>query len=248
MSFKYVFLVIAIITLSACQSNTSATPQSEPQPTPITVINHTKPKITVDLSPFRELGCDFNGHDFFNCKEGNPSLELGCEYLEIEPLLGGLTPNYSIARCSFRLEDDDFPRDDCIFYDGVASYNCIQYIIYKDGEYIHIKTMKEFRSYFAPVDSPEEALGFALATGNYSAKYGHNQWKNYFYYTEKLEDSYVQSSEEGYLVHLFELRLVNCERLITDAVDLKVTADGLVELHRRYPVYRNLADDGICVE
>ena len=122
---------------------------------------------------------------------------------------------------------------------------CNRYVIYKDGNFQLIKTMDEFRTLFVPVDSPNEALGFALATGWYTANYNQTKLSDYVFTVEELEDTYVETITDGYIVHVFYTPPFGCGVFETSAVEVKVTYDGQIEEVERHPVYHT--KDSICV-
>ena len=229
---KHKYFLVIFFTLLSCQACTK-------------VVNHEKPNLHVDSTPFMSLGCEA-GANSFNCVDSREKNNLDFNYLSIEDLLGGLTPKYAIASYSIGIYDD-FPED-CVYISGLSYYFCNRYLIDKDGKLEHIETFEEFQETFAPVESPEEALGFALASGDYFAKYGHKRSRDIIYYVDEIEDTNVKSTENGYLVHLFASDIHNCLYVITDAVDLEVSYDGDVGKPLRYPVYRDTASDHTCFD
>jgi hypothetical protein len=229
-----VLLIITISLLASCQSNS------------VKIINHEEPNIQVDFSPFTSGGCIKFGNNFYSCWEGSPIYDLGCDSLNVDPLLGGLNPGYPIADCNSTYTIEEGAPGYCITSGEVVpspdEFYCSRFIIYKDGKYQIIDTIFDFRRIFAPVASPEEALSFALAVNPYSASYGQTKHKEYEYYVKLLEDTFVESLTDGYLVHVFKNSGRFCgEDRDTYAVVVKVTYDGNVEEVSRNPVYGPLS-------
>ncbi len=221
-------------------------------PYPYKIINHEKPSVQAEFSPFMNIGCKYWAYDLYNCEEGSPLLNLGCNTIEDKPLLGGLLPNYPIAGCILEIDENmnvvDVPDNECFYIDGGFITICTRYIIYKDGKYQLVKTMDEFRTLYAPVDSPDEVLSFALAVGDYFAGYGQTRRGDYVYSVKEMEDTFVETTTDGYLVHVFSTPAFGCGPFETNAVQIKVTYDGNVEEVSRHPVYRDPSEDNMCVD
>jgi hypothetical protein len=238
MKAKALIITLLVITLGSCAPASDAALTATTVPYPYQIINHEKPNIQVEFSPFVDAGCNqSDGYEnWYRCEEGSPLLELGCNSIENKPLLGGLVPNYPIAACDYEINEyigvADLPPDGCVYADGGLMTFCNRYIIYKDGKYQLIKTLDEFRNLYAPVDSPEEALSFVLASDNLIAYYGQAKNNDYIYSVEVLEDTYVETIADGYIVHVFDT-YSTCEKFETKSVDVNVTRDGhLTELNR----------------
>src|SRR5688572_10800606 len=132
-------LLILAATLSACNS-VEETPvssmkfaQSEKPVKLIKIINHDAPNMQVDKSPFTTTGCsptgftDYAHMSEYDCKEGSPLFDLGCETMIYSPLLGGLNPNYPTVICRVDTDsypyingfvDGDLPSEGCIYEDN----------------------------------------------------------------------------------------------------------------------------------
>lgn len=61
--------------------------------------------------------------------------------------------------------------DRCLRDEGGMFRMCARARVYLDGAFREISTQEELRELFAPIESPEEALSYALLATGYSAKY-----------------------------------------------------------------------------
>lgn len=246
-------IFLSFILLVACSPKPD---QSTNQDIPVIILNHEEPDLQVDFSPFESLGCNkLSGSHWYECRENSLAFKIGCTSLAENKLLGGLTPNYPIADCGYffpekePLEGVDVPTTECfsatVMINGTS---CSRQIIFKDDTYLLIKNFDDFKTLFAPVESPEEALAFALITGDYSAEYGQTKKDSYIYYVQKLEDTFIDKVIGGYIVHIFYTPVIGCGPFETESVELKVTYDGDVEEIDRYPVYRDPSQDTVCVD
>jgi len=253
-----VFLLTCLF-LVACTPSVSPTASplptvmATPTPTPTEfpkIINHEKPAMKVDFSPFEGIGC-------IECGKQSPLYKLGCLSIAKNELLGGFTPVYPIAGCGYFFEEIEGTEDigsvdlsvECLSY--IATINgvlCGRLVIFKDSNYLLVKNFDELRTLFAPVDSPQEALSFALATSNYSAEYGQSVNSKYVYSVSEVEDTFVETIADGYLVHLFYTPSAGCGPFNTEAVEVKVTFDGYLQEMNRYPIYRDPSNDNLCVD
>jgi hypothetical protein len=116
----------------------------------------------VDREPLLKLGCKVTG-DALVC--GTPSTAKGdgitCgDYSAPEELLGGLTPKASITGCDIvgrGLEIKGIYRTGC----RMSTWH--RYVV-ADGKKLDlIETKDAFVKRFAPVETPAEALAFAVA-------------------------------------------------------------------------------------
>jgi hypothetical protein len=214
------------------------------------IVHHEKPNLSVDVSPFAADDC--GGESGGYCTPLSATQSLECSAVLSQPLFGGLSPQYPIIVC--RIDTPGLPTGDeqipgeCIYSSGFFVSGCYQYIIFKDNRYERIDTLAAFRRVFAPVESPEEALGFALASGDYHARYGQVMDPRLVYYVSRFEDTYVKTIQEGYLVQLFYTPIFGCGPFVTEAVEIKVTYDGVTTPMRRFPVHRNPEQDKFCVD
>jgi len=222
---------------------------------PPTITNHPKPDLTVDFTPFEDVGCPTNeyGHYYF-CGEDSELFTLGCDRLApVSDMMGGLDPAYPMAVCEYmpmERPDDvdhyDIPESEYIFRTGGLMPTLVRYVIAVDGEFRLIKNVDEFIETFAPVESQEEALSFAIAILNVSARYGLTYEQKYEYEVSSLEDTYVETVPDGYIVHAFDYQIFGCGPHYYYAIPVKVTFDGQVEPLEWTEIYRNPEEDGLC--
>jgi hypothetical protein len=215
---------------------TLAVPTGVSQPVTLKkIINHERPGLKLSSLEFSDLE--------------------KCDRLEREDLWGGLTPNYPLVSCirdftEHTSWDAVLPNECFQIEKRFHRMSCQEYVIAKDGDYQHIRSMDDLRAVFAPVDSPEEALAFALMSNNdYSALYGQVEKFGYVYYVETIEDTHVLSSlPEGYTVNVFYITRFGCGHFDVIAINVKVSIGGQVKEINRYPIYRDPSRDGFCVD
>ncbi len=230
-----------LVTATATIRPTSTLPPTVSAPPQ--VISHPKPALSADLQVLRNAGCviDYGRYGgAWVCPDNTAIQALGCDTLAPDNLLAGFTPLYPIMRCnSFKSEPPDSQHFRCV----ENSYR--SYLLFKDGQYHLIANQSELQTLFAPVESANEALSFALVATDLAAKYGLEGIGGQ-YYAETIEGTYVVETPEGYVVHLFTNPepLCGCGPHITSAVDVLVTGDGRVEVINTQPAYGY----GACID
>ncbi|MCC6500399.1 MAG: hypothetical protein IT313_09060 [Anaerolineales bacterium] len=203
-------------------------------------INHPAPDLAVSFEPFNDTGA---------------LAALGCD--EIYPpsnLLGGLEPPYPIATCAIHPGEGtaelqaEIESGQFIYYTGGLLGNFVRYVVHKDGEFVLLKTEDDFRKMFAPVESPDEALSYALAVRNLAAYYGIQYIQGYKYEVDTIEDTFVSSEADGYLVHLFYDQVFGCGPHWTSTVDAHVSVEGNVDEVGGEAIFRDPNLDELCVD
>ena len=219
-------------------------------------INHPRPELAVDFSAFEKAGCPENEYGNRSCEPDSPPGKLGCTSIQ-EPasLFGGLEPAYPLAICYVEPlanregAEPDFPEEGTYFYaDGGLFPRYVRYVIYKDGNFELIQNENEFKAIYAPVDSAEEALSFALAVRRVSAYYDLQPDPNLKYEGKSVEDTHVEVTDQGYQVQVYFYQVFGCGPHYTYDVDLLVTNDGDVEELSNEPIFRNPDEDNLCVD
>ena len=218
-----------LIFLSSCQS--------KPE-----FINHPSPNLAVSMDVFSDDILLAN----FGCNEIQAPSNL----------IGGLEPSYPIAICTLQnipgegteeleavIESGQF-----FYYTGGLFGIYIRYIIYQNGEFVLLKTEEDLRKLFAPIQSPEEALSYVLAAKNLSAYYGIQYDPAYKYEVDRIEDTYVTTDTDGYLVHLFYDQAFGCGPHWISEVDVHVSVEGNIEERSSRQLFRNPDLDDVCFD
>jgi len=222
---------------------------------PPKIVNHPAPDLKVDFMPFENAGCPLDEYGYTRiCSKDSVLYTLGCDRIREAPdLMGGLTPAYPMAVCNYMpyyrpdISDPyDVPQSEYFFNIGGPMPELVRYVIFKDGSFKLIRNPDEFRSVFAPVDSPDEALSFALALADVYAQYDLKFGLKYRYEVKTLEDTYVETTGDGYIVHAFDYQFFGCGPHYYYAVNLNVTPDGQVGEISRTPIFRDPKLDGLC--
>jgi hypothetical protein len=158
--------------------------------------------------------------------------------------LENLSPQLPIVECLYLSED--YNSQEGILREGCMMPLFRKYIIKQDDEFKLIESIEDFRSIFAPVETKEEALAFAVALTSSLPRYDTSVPEDYFLVPSSITPTYVKETEGGYLVHLFESELCGCGSHPYYAIDYLVTGDGNVTELSREEVFNSTMQ--ICID
>jgi hypothetical protein len=203
------------------------------------VVNHPRPDLTVNTDWLETAGCTpregLSG--LWDCRYRSPLVTLGCEHITIFDLLGGLSPSHPLVICandSGKIGNSTkFRKGGCI----MPSFS--SQLLFKDDAYQLVSGAAELQTVFAPVESRDEALSYALAATNLYARYGQQIHQYFRYHVNALEDTHVDEVTDGYVVHLFTPAQPECGCGVHTvyAVDVLVTREGQVQETKSQPIY-----------
>lgn len=233
-------LISLLLLLAACQSKPK-------------FINHPQPNLSVTFDAFDAAGCLKDGSG--QCISDGTLAALGCDEIQVPPgLLGGLNPPYPIAVCLLISDQAkaetqaEIEQGLYFFYTGGLFGRYIRYVIFQDGEFRLLKSEAEFRAIYAPVETPEEALSYALAVTNLSASYGIEYDPVYKYEVDTIEDTNVTLEPDGYKLNLFHNGFFGCGPHWVSEVEMNVSAEGIVQEMSSKPIFRDPDQDDLCVD
>ena len=156
-----------------------------------------------------------------------------------QPIPGIIEHREPTLAADVRIIRTDYAEGEpCIRTEGFLSPKCVQARVKENGVSRTITTQEELRDWFAPIESAEEALSFALLATGYEAKYAPEDYRLdvgeicdpgpefYDYYVEFLEDTHVVEVVNGYHVYLFYSENVGCGPFPVSSVIVEVAFDG----------------------
>jgi hypothetical protein len=247
-------LILALVGLACTLPNLAlfqptATPAGSVRPK---FVNHPAPAITMDLKPFEAAGCKKDPEGDLRCPPSTPPFDqIGCdEIVQANPLLGALKPGASLMLCLLEPTNPDEQVDPANYlYNQGCTQNAIyvRYVVYLNGKFQLVKSMAELKALVGPVQSPEQALSYALAGSGLQALYGLKD-DNLRYQAGQIEDSYVQSGAEGYTVLLYAYNLCGCGPHATSRQAVKVSPQGDLTIDAARPVWEDPTKDDVCVD
>ena len=168
-------------------------------------------------------------------------IALGCDEMHgTRFYAGGLQPAYGVMECIHAGEE---PPDREYFKQPAGMDTRFRSLaVFQEGEYRLIIKKSEFRDIFAPVESAEEALSYAMAMTSLSARFDINPDEEVEYLVDVIAETHAEEIPGGYLVYLFDSdRKMGCDIHSFYAVKVLVTRDGQVNEMERQEIYRSEA-------
>ena len=201
---------------------------------PTTIIDYPPVDWAVNGQRLAKVGC---GGDL---QKSCPELAaLGCDQLKSPRFyLGGLDPPYPVLEC---LNEGDAPPDQAYFRQVPGLDTRFRsYVIFQDGVFRLLIKQSEFKTAFAPVDSAEEALSYAMAMTSLEARFDLDRNPNVDYLVKHIEETHAEETAEGYLVYLFDgSHRMGCDVQPFYAVTVLVTPEGDVSEVKRQKIYES---------
>jgi hypothetical protein len=228
----------------------TATPTSSAIPRP--EMPATGPTVTafdahVDREPLLKLGCKVSGDALVCGTPASGKVEgITCgEYSRPDDLLGALSPKTPITACDALgrgLEVKGIYRSGC----RLATWH--RYVV-ADGKKLELIDSKEaFVKRFAPVETPAEALAFAVALTESKALFKIELPPNAQLFLKTIDPTSVTPVAEGFKVRLYGYQFCGCGPHNHLAVDYLVTRAGEVRELDSVPAWIDPKTAKLCID
>jgi hypothetical protein len=203
---------------------------------PTTIIDYAPFDWSINVQALRDLGClgELQG----TCPE---LVALGCDDIQSPRfILDWLEPPYLVMECIHAYGE----TPDQAYFRQVSGLDTRyrSYVIYQDGAFRLLIKKSEFKAAFAPVESTEEALSYAMAMTSLEARFDLDRKPNLDYLVKRIEETHAEETAEGYLVYLFDgSHRMGCDVHPFYAVTVLVTPEGDVHEVERQKIYESYA-------
>lgn len=209
------------------------------------IVEHPAPELSVDNTYFSGQGC-FN--ELSCAPEGFTQPDPPVTMIrKPSDLLGGLSPNLPLAVGSTVLYQDE-GEIPAVYANHCMRNQYIRYLVRIDDQTLLVDSIDEMARIFAPIDSAAEALSYAIAATGYAALYDLEQIKKPTFYSDVVEESFVEEVTGGYIVHLFNNYLCGCGPHITQSVAVTVRKDGTIQIAAPVDAFSDPQYDDLCVD
>ncbi len=209
------------------------------------IISHPAPELKVNTDYFTEKGC----YDNPACLPDElKNIPFPVESInKPNDILGGLEPELPIALAISMgfTPEEEVPS---VYVHRCMAHQYVRYLVYYNDKIHLVDSAEGLAAIYAPIDSPLEALSFAVAATGLSAQYDLDQYANLDLYAAQIEETYVSETGDGYLVHLFDSYLCGCGPHIVQSVDVTVTREGKISLSEAVDAYSDPKLDGLCID
>jgi len=200
------------------------------------IIEHSPPDWDLDQQGFKDVGCE--GQLLTDsCAE---LIALGCDVIVPSDRFGGLEPSHAVMIC---IHENGKPLNMEHFKQGAGlDTRYRSTVIFQEHKYRLISSETDFQAIFAPIESTDEALSYALSVTSFSARYDLGGQTNREYLVDVIEESHAEETQDGFLVQLFDGdHIMGCGNHSAYAVKVLVTRDGEVHEVERREIYKEYA-------
>lgn len=219
--FDLLRFIVPVLILASCSK-------------PTTVIEYPPLDWAINGQRLLDTGCVGKLQE--SCSE---LIALGCDEIRSPRFyLGGLQPPYAVMECIH--ENEEPPNNEYFKQLPGLDTRYRSYAIYQDGMYRLIIKKSEFKEIFAPVESTDEAIGYAMAMTSLEARFDIDPNANVDYLVDEIQETHAEETPDGYLVHLFDWsHKMGCDIHPFYAVKVLVTREGDVHEVERQEIYRS---------
>lgn len=213
------------------------------------VLHQTDPNLTVEMISFDGLGCDMVSEGMYGCPEGNPLREMGCDSLRTpSKSLGGLEPAVPLLECEARLPYGEEKDQRMLWNDGCALPFAMRLLIQRGDTYQVIHDLTELQAVYAPIESENEALSYAVAATGFYPIYDFEVTLMHRYFVKEIEETHSQFVDGGYMVNLYHYQVCGCGPHTVSMVEVAVSPSGDLKIGEFIPVEEDPEQDGLCVD
>ena len=131
-----------------------------------------------------------------------------------------------VGTCYSVYSNEDQPRDEYLYRAGCAFRRNVSFIFKVGGDYVQIRTAEELKIFFGSIDSPKEALVYALLMTGLRAQYALDYHHDLLYFQDTILGTQVIETDEGYSLNLFHFQGCLCEPWVNSEVSLLVGRSG----------------------
>jgi len=203
------------------------------------------PEFTVDNSRFTELGC-FDSADCLPADLKNIPFPVDSIY-PLDDSYGALDPKLPMA-LSGKMSFDYDTVIPSVYTKGCMGTYYVRYVVEVDGVMRLIDSTEGLKELFAPIESEDEALSYAVAVTGLTPLNDLNMHPLYKRYTRPLVESHSTFDGKQYTVNLFDTYLCGCGPHIVSSVTVTVQQDGSFSLSEPVGAFSDPKTDGLCID
>lgn len=200
-----------------------------------------------DQAFLEQAGCEAS-NSYIDCVQDSPLTRFSCDSMFApQGVSFGLQPNLPLlAICLYEAPFYEEPKDEYLYREGCSHIVDVGYIFIVNEEYVLVKTEKEMRDLFAPIESSNEALSYSQMVTGLSAQYKFSFDETKLYLQETIEGTRIIEANNGFEVNLYHYSVCGCEPSITSQVDITINRNGFITWNGAKPI--SLTTGEVCTE
>ncbi|PKN98684.1 MAG: hypothetical protein CVU42_10730 [Chloroflexi bacterium HGW-Chloroflexi-4] len=233
----FVFVGLAVMLLASCRLS---------QINPFKSIEeYPAPEFTFDNTRFAELGC-FDSPD---CLPANlESIEFPVDWIyPLDNAYGGLDPKLPMAQAGNMGFAED-PAIPSVYIQGCMGTYYVRYLVEVDGEIQLVDSAEGLKDLFAPIESEDEALSYAVAVTGLTPLNDLNSHPFYKRYTRPLVESHSIFDGNLFTVNLYDDYICGCGPHIVTMVTVTVQQDGTFSKSEPINAFSDPKTNGMCID
>lgn len=234
----------------------TGTPELPLEAGQLTRIIHHEALESPPLEPFPlPEGCQMVEDHHYECSFSAAG-GVPCDTILQLPVLGALDPSAPIAQCVVSASSPSFSADGAASFEavqGLYETGCsvrrrVRLIRAVDGAYELIDTPEKLQALALPIDSAQKALAYARAVTPYFEAHWLEIYPGYDYEVPVIEETNVSEVDGGFQINLFDASFCGCGPHYTSGITLTIAADGTWQESKPASLYRDPANDALCVD
>ena len=203
------------------------------------------PEFTVDNTRFTELGC-------FESPDCLPSPLKAIEFpvnwiYPLDNTYGGLDPRLPMAQAGNMSFDYDTVIP-AVYTEGCMGTYYVRYLVEMEGEMRLVDSAEGVQELFAPIESEDEALSYAVAVTGLTALNDLNMHPFYKRYTRPLVESHSTFDGEQFTVNLYDTYLCGCGPHVVSMITVTVQQDGTFTKSEPVSAFSDPKTNGMCID
>ena len=139
-------------------------------------------------------------------------------------------------------------NDNCLFYYGCLFSESVCVIIKECSKYHILNNQEDLKTYFAPINSAEEALSYAYISTGLLPKYEFELKTRYRTFVDTISTTYSIEKKNGYEVNLFDYQLCGCGPHTHLMIKYFVAENGNINKIETVKLYEDPKDDDLCID
>lgn len=234
------WVLLALLLAGGCRRTRTGPPE---------VIRYPTPAMPANQDLYNQADCSDEFY-YRSCSANSPLGKLGCRQIFRAPdVFNGLKPLTPILICrAFAPPGEHLTHEEYIFNPGCDNPLYLRYVILQEGHYQLLSNIADLQAAFAPIESPAEALSYAVAATGYLPFFDHEPDPTFRYFVDSIEETHVEKIPQGYRVHLMDDHFCGCGPHTVYGVDVIVTQAGKIKTGLPKALFQDSRLDETCYE
>jgi hypothetical protein len=209
------------------------------------VEEHPAPEFAADNTRFYELGC-FESTDCLPADLKTIEHPIGRIY-PLDNTFGALDPKLPMAKTETMSLKYDIVIP-AVYTEGCRGIFYVRYLVEVEGEMRLIDSAQGMQQLYAPIESEDEALSYAVAVTGLTPLNDFDKHPLYKRYSRPLIESHSTFDGTLFTVNLYDTNLCGCGPHVVSMTTVTVQQDGSISKSEAVGAFSDPETDGLCVD